>query len=140
MNDKYEKILHMQRPQYIDLPPMPIEDRAAQFSPFAAVVGYDDAVDETARLTDSRIDLGEDEIIALNESLGKLRITLSERPTVKVTYFVPDQRKSGGKYVDKTGVVRRIDETGGVLVFTDAEKIRIDEIIRVEFADKSFVD
>lgn len=132
---RYDKIIHLTRPQYDDLPPMPIEDRAAQFSPFAAVVGYDDAVYETARLTDSRIDLAEDEIIALNESLGRLRASLSDNPTVKVTYFVPDSKKAGGKYVDKIGIVRRIDEVEGVLIFTDTVKIKIGEIIKVEFVE-----
>lgn len=133
---RYDKIIHLTRPQYEDLPPMPIEDRAAQFSPFAAVVGYDDAVDETARLTDARIDLGEDEIITLNESLGRLRASLPDKPTVRVTYFVPDSKKAGGKYVDKVGIVRRIDEVEGVLIFTDTEKISVGEIIKVEFVEE----
>lgn len=132
---RYDKIIHLTRPQYDDFPPMPIEDRAAQFSPFAAVVGYDDAVDETARLTDARIDLAEDEITALNESLERLRASLSDKPTVKVTYFVPDSRKEGGKYVDKVGVVRRIDDYGGLLIFTDGDSIKISEIIKVEIKD-----
>lgn len=132
---RYDKIIHLTRPQYDELPPMPIEDRAAQFSPFAAVVGYDDAVYETARLTDARIDLAEDEITALNESLESLRSSLPDEPTVKVTYFVPDSRKEGGKYVDKVGVVRRIDDLENQLIFTDGDKIKINEIIKVEITD-----
>ena len=73
MNPKYSKLKNITRPQYPDLPPMSIEDRAAQFSPFAAVVGYDDAVEETARLTDSMVELSEDEIVLLNGALAMLR-------------------------------------------------------------------
>ena len=71
MNPKYSKLQNITRPQYPDLPPMSIEDRAAQFSPFAAVVGYDDAVEETARFTDSMIELSEDEVVLLNGALDR---------------------------------------------------------------------
>lgn len=136
MSGKYDKIINMTRPQYIDLPPMPVRDRAAQFSPFAAVVGYDDAVEETSRLTDARILLSEDEIYLLNQSLISLQSKLADKPQIKVTCFVPDSRKSGGKYVTKTGIVRKIDEYENILIFFDKEKIKISEIIKIEFTGK----
>lgn len=106
MPDNYDDIKHLTRPQYDDLPPMSMHDRAAQFSPFAALVGYDDAVAETARLIDSKAELTEDEMFELNANLNRLLDSLDEQQQISVTYFVPDEKKSGGKYVEKVGVVR----------------------------------
>ena len=140
MNPKYSKLKNITRPQYPDLPPMPIEDRAAQFSPFAAVVGYDDAVEETARYTDSMIELSEDEVVLLNEALARLRESIDEKPQIRVTYFVPDAKKDGGEYVSKTGIVKRIDEYENVLIFTDGDKVAVSSIIKVEFVDAENAD
>lgn len=133
MNDKYDDIKHLTRPQYDDLHPMSMSDRAAQFSPFAALVGYDDAVAETARLTDSRIELTEDEITELNANLNRLLDNLDEQPEIKVTYFVPDEKKSGGKYVDKVGVVRIYDSYSNELVFMDGAKIAVADMSSMKF-------
>ena len=140
MNPKYLKLKNITRPQYPDLPPMSIEDRAAQFSPFAAVVGYDDAVEETARYTDSMVELSEDEISLLNDSLTKLRETIDEKPQIRVTYFVPDAKKDGGEYVSKNGIVKRIDEYENVLIFTDGDKVAVSSVIKVEFVDMENAD
>lgn len=140
MNPKYSKLKNITRPQYPDLPPMSIEDRAAQFSPFAAVVGYDDAVEETARYTDSMVELSEDEIVLLNGALAKLRESIDKKPQIKVTYFVPDAKKDGGEYVSKNGIVKRIDEYENVLIFTDGEKVTVSSIIKVEFVDTENAD
>lgn len=129
MNNNYDDIKHLTRPQYDDLPPMSISDRAAQFSPFAALVGYDDAVAETARLTDSRLALTEDEIFELNANLNRLLDCLEEQPEIKVTYFVPDEKKSGGRYVEKVGMVRIYDEYSQELVFMDKVRINIQDIV-----------
>lgn len=135
MNSKYSKIKNITRPQYPDLPPMSIEDRAAQFSPFAAVVGYDDAVEETARFTDSMIELSEDEVVLLNGALAKLRGTIAKKPQINITYFVPDAKKDGGEYISKAGTVKRIDEYENALIFTDGDKVAVSSIIKVEFVD-----
>ena len=140
MNPKYSKLKNITRPQYPDLPPMSIEDRAAQFSPFAAVVGYDDAVEETARYTDSMVELSEDEIVLLNGALASLRVSIDEKPQIKVTYFVPDAKNDGGEYVSKTGIVKRIDEYENVLIFTDGDKVAVSSIIKVEFVDTESAD
>lgn len=132
MSDKYEKIRNMKRPQFAEFPPMPLRDRAAQFSPFAAVVGYGDAVMETARLTDEKVNLHGDAAFELDLDLARLREMIAEQPRVKVTYFVPDERKAGGKYVEKEGVVRRFDEVERVLIFQDGASISISEIRSVE--------
>ena len=104
---KYDDILHFNRPQYPDLPPMPIRDRAAQFSPFAALVGYDAAVAETARLTDRRREMSEEEINDLNDKLRELKKIMSTRPLVTVDYFISDARKEGGSYHSKKGYLFR---------------------------------
>ena len=132
MSDQYDDIKHLTRPQYDDFPPMSMSDRAAQFSPFAALVGYDAAVDETARLTDSRAELSEDEIEALNEGLNRLLDMLGEQPVVRVTYFIPDERKSGGRYADKVGTVRIYDSYFNELVFTDDLRIAVADMYAVE--------
>lgn len=135
MPDNYDDIKHLSRPQYDDFPPMPISDRAAQFSPFAALVGYDDEVAETARLTADRKELTEDEAAELDSSLGRLLDMLDERPKVRVTYFVPDIRKSGGSYADKVGNVRIYDGFNKALVFTDGTKIAVTDIIKLDILD-----
>ena len=136
MPDNYDDIKHLTRPQYDDLHPMSMHDRAAQFSPFAALVGYDDAVAETARLTDSRLELTEDEMFELNANLNRLLDSLDERPQISVTYFVPDEKKSGGKYVEKLGVVRIYDSYAGELVFTDGVRIAVTDMSALTFIDE----
>ena len=133
--DNYDDIKHLTRPQYDDLHPMSMHDRAAQFSPFAALVGYDDAVAETARLVGDRIELTEDEMSELNTDLNRLLDTIDKQPQISVTYFVPDERKSGGSYVNKVGVVRVYDDYSQELVFMDKSRISIQDIIGIEFRE-----
>ena len=134
--DNYDDIKHLTRPQYDDLHPMSMHDRAAQFSPFAALVGYDDAVAETARLTDSRAELTEDEMSELNANLNRLLDNLDEQPQISVTYFVPDEKKSGGKYVKKLGVVRIYDSYANELVFTDGVRIAVADMAKLDFMEE----
>ena len=136
MSDQYDDIKHLTRPQYDDLHPMSMHDRAAQFSPFAALVGYDDAVAETARLTDSRLELTEDEMSELNVNLNRLLDSLDEQPQISVTYFVPDEKKSGGKYVEKQGVMRIFDSYSQELVFTDGVRIAVADMAKLDFIEK----
>ena len=136
MSDQYDDIKHLTRPQYDDLHPMSMSDRAAQFSPFAALVGYDDAVAETARLTDSKVELTEDEMSLLNTDLNRLLDRLDEQPEISVTYFVPDERKSGGKYVDKVGVVRIFDSYSQEFVFMDKSRLNIQDIISIKIKEE----
>ena len=113
-----------------------MHDRAAQFSPFAALVGYDDAVAETARLTDSKLELTEDEMSELNANLNRLLDNVDEQPQISVTYFVPDEKKSGGKYVEKQGVVRIFDSYSQELVFTDGVRIAVADMAKLDFMEK----
>ncbi len=136
MPDNYDDIKRLTRPQYDDLHRMSMLDRAAQFSPFAALVGYDDAVAETTRLTDSRAVLTEDEMFELNANLNRLLDRLDEQPQISVTYFVPDEKKSGGKYVEKVGVVRIFDSYSQELVFTDGVRIAVADMSAFTFIDE----
>ena len=107
---------------------MSMHDRAAQFAPFAALVGYDDAVAETARLTESRPELDEQEQRAINERLAYITDHIHEQPEVRIKYFVPDEHKSGGAIVEVSGKVRKISATNGTIVLTDGCKIKTRDI------------
>ncbi len=132
----YDDIINLSRPQYHDLPPMSIHDRAAQFSPFAALVGYDAAVEETARLTDSRREMEEDEINELNRQLSELNKRLSERPRIRVTYFIRDKKKEGGRYASKIGNARMIDQAENRIIFTDGESVPVKDMYSVVFIEE----
>lgn len=121
-------MLTLPRPLSAKHTPMPRADRAAQFSSFAALTGYDEAVGETARLTDCRIEVDEDRALELNDKLNILRDKLCERPEIAVTYFVPDNKKAGGKYVTLKGKARAINEFDRTIVFTEGGCIHIDDI------------
>ena len=132
----YDDIINLSRPQYHDLPPMSIHDRAAQFSPFAALVGYDAAVEETARLTDSRREMEEDEINELNRQLSELNKRLSERPRIRVTYFIRDRKKEGGRYASKVENARTIDQAENRIIFTDGESVPVKDMYSVVFIEE----
>ena len=108
---------------------MSMHDRAAQFAPFAALVGYDDAVAETARLTETRPELDEQEQRAINERLAFIADHIHEHPEVRIKYFVPDEHKSGGAIVEVSGKTYRISNTDATIVMTDGCKIRLSDII-----------
>ena len=129
---RYDDIINM--PNHISKkhPRMSVADRAAQFSPFAALVGYGDAVDETARLTDSQMELDDEIKAELNAKLTAIIDHINEHPTVTITYFRPDERKSGGAYLTVTGVVKKVDEYKKAVVMTDKIEIPIDSIAAIE--------
>lgn len=127
---RYDDIINLPHPTSANHPRMSLYDRAAQFSPFAALTGHDAAIKETARLTEQKIELSEDTISRLNE---KLQIVADHLETeVTITYFVPDERKSGGAYVSYTGIVRRIDDYEHTLIMTDKTVIPIEQISEIE--------
>ena len=107
-------------------------DRAARYSPFAAITGYEEMVLEEARVTEERIELDETTKAALNEKLQLILEHLDEEPEVTVTYFEPDLRKSGGAYVSVTGAVKRIDSYERVVQMADGKKIWIENIYGIE--------
>ena len=126
---RYDDIIHLPHHQSGTRPHMSLHDRAAQFSPFAALTGYDAAVEEAARLTEQKLELSEEEKAAIGAKLTEIKEHIKERPEVTVTYFVPDERKAGGTYVTVTGTVRRIDEFERIVVMQDQSRIGIDDII-----------
>lgn len=113
-------------------PPMSRADRAAQFSPFAALTGYDAAVRETARMTERRIELDEGVKAELNARLNCILEHLSEHPQVSITYFMPDEKKSGGAYRTVTGAVRKLDSFAKTLTLVDGTVVPVEEMIHVE--------
>lgn len=111
---------------------MPIADRAAQFSPFAALTGYDDAIEETARLTDMCIELDEGGKALLDEKLQQIRRIIDTQPEITVTWFRADRRKAGGAYADFTGRVKKLDAYEQTVVFTDGTAIPIGLIYHID--------
>ena len=129
---KYDDILSMPHHVSSTRQRMSMHDRAAQFSPFAALVGYDDAVKETARLTNEKLELTADKITDLNQKIAFLNEHADERPEVTIEYFIPDEKKAGGKYVTLSGNFRRIDEYNHNMVFTSGEEIPLNDIFSIE--------
>ena len=111
---------------------MSMLERAAQFQPFRALTGYEDAVRETARLTDDRVELTEDEKALLDGKLQRLADNLASHPLVTVTYFQPDKKKSGGEYVTTTGQLKKIDDFEGVLILLGGERVVIEDILDIQ--------
>ena len=131
MSGKYDDIITLPHPEPRTHPRMSLHDRAAQFSPFAALTGHSAAIAETGRLTASRITLDESEMARVDAALQRLQELLPSRPTASITYFVPDERKAGGSYQTVTGTVRRIDTVNGVLLLTDQRAIPVPDILDV---------
>ena len=125
----YDDIINLPRPTSARHPRMPMIDRAAQFSPFAALVGHGAAIEETARITDQKAELTEDEMALLDE---RLRLLLETGGAGAFTYFLPDERKEGGAYVTAVGAVKKIDPLEGVVILTDGTVIPIEDIGEIE--------
>ena len=128
----YADIIHLPHHVSADRPHMSLLDRAAQFSPFAALVGYEDIIDETARLTSPKRELDEAEKAELDRRIGILAAHLREKPVVTVEYFVPDTLKSGGAYEFKTGSLVRISPAKKNLTLADGTAIRFCDIAGIE--------
>ena len=130
MNEKYEKIINLKRPISVRHQPMTNHDRAAQFAPYSALSGYEDAVEETARLTDSKTDLDEYEKEKIGKTLSSL---LSASPDTKVvmTFFRKDKRKKGGAYITVTGEIGKIDEIKQEITLIGGIPISFDNILDI---------
>ena len=126
---RYDDLLDLPHPVSQRHPHMSAHDRAAQFSPFAALTGHGAAMEETARLTDRKLEPSELQLQELNANLAVLQTRIREKPSVRITYFVPDARKSGGEYLTVQGNVRRIDEGAQMLILTDDTRIPLDDIL-----------
>ena len=132
MKDLYEDIIN--RPHHVSKarPQMLELERAAQFAPFAVLTGYDAAIKETGRLTDERIELDEEALTALDMNYQILMDALDDAPVVTITYFQPDERKAGGKYVSAVGAVKKIDDFERRITMQDGAKIPMDDVLSIE--------
>ena len=126
-----QELLEMERPVSARHAPMRRCDRAAQFAPFAALSGFDETVQEAGRLTQAQIELAENEREALNDALVRLAARLPEQPEVRLTYFQPDAKKSGGTYRTILTRVRRLDANAQGLVLTDGTRIPFDALLSI---------
>lgn len=132
MSSAYDDFLNLPHHVSADLPHMSMQNRAAQFAPFAALVGYDALIQETARLTDHRAELDESEKAALDRRLQLLYQNLLNAPRVSITYFQPDAFKDGGSYQTVTGIVRKWDEYHRRICMDNGTLIPVDEIFAVD--------
>ena len=128
--DNYDDIINLPRPEFPRRGRMTRLNRAAQFSSFAALTGYEDAIRETARLTCDKIELSEDEKAGLDR---KLKLLCDKPGEASITYFLPDKSKKGGEYITKNCSVREIDRFERVIIMRDKSRIPIDDIIAVDF-------
>ena len=127
----YEDIINL--PHHISRahPPMPLSGRAAQFAPFAALTGYGEVIKETARQTERKPELSEDEKQALNYKLQRAVNAPGEKPIVTVIYFLPDQKKTGGAYFEAFGRIRKADGDSGMLIMEEGRKIELDQLVDI---------
>ena len=135
MAENYDDIINL--PHYISKKhrPMPREARAAQFAPFAALTGYESDVNEAARYTGKRRELGEYETERLNRRINEIRDGIHGNTEVIITYFKPDEKKAGGEYLNIGGRVRKIDDYGRTLTLTSGALIPLDDISEIVFKD-----
>ena len=133
MNDKnYDDIINLPCPTSKRHPRMAMIDRAAQFAPFAALTGYDDAICETGRLTGTKLDLSDETKERIDIKINYLIDNMEENPEVTITYFVPDKKKAGGEYVTITDKIKKIDQYEHILIMESGVKISLFEILSIE--------
>ena len=130
--NEYDDIINLPHHQSSKRPHMSNHQRAAQFAPFAALTGYDAAIDETARLTDKKLELSDEQADHLNVQIQRIVENIADKPQVEITYFVPDNHKSGGEYVTVTGCVRRFDDSNREIVFVDGMTVAIDDVYMIK--------
>ena len=137
MKGPYDDIIHLPYQGSAVRPHMSARDRAAQFAPFAALTGYEDAVREAARLTDTRAELTEDEQSLLDGKLQKLADCAGSHPKIELTWFQADRKKAGGAYVTTSCRLKKIDDYEGALVLMEGERILIEDLLDVRLLEPS---
>lgn len=135
-NHKYDDMLNLPHHVSKKHPQMPVEDRAAQFAPFAALTGYGAAIKETARRTERKIEPDEDMLAILNRRLEFIRDHISDNLEVSVTFFRPDLRKEGGEYVTVRGIVKKLDIFRHRLILKDETEIPFEDLWEIVFPEK----
>ena len=132
MSDKYSDIINLEHPEPKNYPRMSIDKRAGIFAPFAALTGYEDDVKETGRETQEEIEINDDIKERLDQKLSLIINNIYNQPKVLITYFVKDNKKSGGKYITKEINIKSIDMIYNKLITTRKETINIEDIINIE--------
>ena len=132
MATNYDDIINLSHHVSSTRPQMSMIDRAAQFSPFAALTGYDSAIKETGRMTYKKIEMDEEALNILNMKFQVLVDSLDDEPEVTFTCFKPDERKAGGAYIEVTGTVKKVDDFERLIVMQDGTKIPMDDILNIE--------
>ena len=132
ISHEYDDIIDLPHHVSEKHPQMPLADRAAQFSPFAALTGYDAAIVETARPTDTRRELSEEEKQIINRKLHDLQEHIQSAPCVTVVFFQPDARKAGGTYTTVSGCVKKVNDTLAVLEMADGLSIPFQDILSLD--------
>ena len=135
-SDKYNDIINLPHHVSEKHARMTIEERSAQFAPFSALTGYNDVIKETARETNNRIEINEEQKIILNKKLLLIKEKIHNKPKIAVTYFIPDVKKNGGKYIEVTENVVKIDEYERKIILGNGEKVPIEEIIEISLKEK----
>ena len=135
-NHKYDDIINMPVHKSRKHPHMSLYARSGQFSPFAALTGYEDAVRETGREVLERIELDEERKLIIDGKLQLIRENLFKKREVTFTYFEPDLRKQGGRYITKIGIAKKFDDLGQKIILTDKSEILINELIDVDLEQK----
>lgn len=134
MSGPYDDIIGLPHPTPPGRPRMSALDRAAQFSPFAALAGFEEAIRETARWTEERAELDETAKSALNQQLSLLADAAGRRPEASISYFLPDEKKSGGRYITVAGRIKTVDILGKRVIMEDGQSIPMEDILRIECA------
>lgn len=129
---KYDDIINLPHHVSKTRPKMSLEQRSAQFAPFSALTGYEDEIAETGRLVDGRIDLDEEIKQMLDRKLQKITDSIKEQPRATITYFVPDNKKDGGKYFTATGKIKKIDKYKNVIILVDGTEIPLNDVVDIE--------
>ena len=134
MNDehKYDDIINLEHHVSTKHSRMSLENRSAQFAPFSALTGYEEAVKEEARVTESRIDIDEKAKIEVNEKLNYIMKHLDKNIIVSVTYFEKDKKKQGGSYKTIKGIIKKIDDSRKTIEMQTGEIIKIEELKKIE--------
>ena len=132
MSGQYDDLINLPHHVSITRPQMSMMDRAAQFSPFAALTGYHAAIQEAGRLTGEKIKMDEETLSILNMKFHILIDSLDDEPEITFTYFKPDKRKTRGTYVKMTGTVKRVDDFERLIVMQNGKKIPMDDILNIE--------
>lgn len=130
--NNYDDIINLKPHKSNKYPHMPIDKRAAQFAPFAALTGYNDAINETKRQTQEKIELDEEYKLILNNKLKNIKENINKKEQTTIKYFIKDDKKQGGKYIKETVIIKNIDNINKQLILEDKRKINIDDLIEIE--------